>query len=395
MTFIPFDLNIALAIRDQGIAKQISSTLSEISYVKIERIFENSSIEKPTGAETIPDLIILDDHPEGEKALFKINLLRNYYEQTPMFVISSDTLPEHIIEIMKAGAAEFFFIPLDPQAIKTAVEKVRTNLHSTKMASKGRVYSFISSKGGLGTTVVAVNTAVGLTKDGNNRVALIDMSLQSGDSSTLLDVVPQATLADLCSNYHRLDFSFLQGAMTKHPTGLHFLAAPADPEYCATIQAEHIKKILDLAKDLYDNVVIDCTSMSITASSLEAFKASDKIFVLTDLSVPAIRNASRLVELMRKKGISADKIEFSVTRFIKGNTLSLSEIEENLKKRIFWLFPNDFENTVSSINRGVPLIDYQPKTSLARNVFEFVEKLKNPAGYGGYRGLKGLFGKTV
>jgi pilus assembly protein CpaE len=340
--------------------------------------------------------MILTEEGEKEQLFSTLEKLRDRFPATSFILISAVQDPKHIVAAMKAGVSEYLVPPLSTESLNNAIEEIRAKSPATPSKAQGHLYSFISSKGGLGATVVAVNTAAALAGgDGRERIALVDMSLQSGDSSTLLDILPQKTIADLCKNFHRLDSSFLKGAMTRHASGINFLPAPTDAEETINIQPDQVEAILDLARKHYDTTIVDCASMSINSCSIEVFNASEKVFVLTDLSVPAIRNCSRLIDLMKKRGIPADKVEIAVTRFIKGKNLAVSEIEETLKKRIYWLFPNDFDCTISSINMGVPLVNHQPKTLLAKNIQAFVQKLQGPLDLTDYRGVKGLFGKTV
>jgi pilus assembly protein CpaE len=183
--------------------------------------------------------------------------------------------------------------------------------------------------------------------------------------------------------------------MSRHHSGLAFLPAPGDPEDSEEVSAEHIARILDLSRQLFDVVLIDCASMRVDDRTMEIFNLSDKIFVVTDLSVPAVRNAARLCKLIAKLGINQEKIEVVVNRYLKGGALSIEEVEKTLKKRLFWLFPNDFKDIVSSINHGEPLVEKQPDAPFAKNTIEFAEKLGNPRVDASYRGLRGTFGKAL
>jgi pilus assembly protein CpaE len=113
------------------------------------------------------------------------------------------------------------------------------------------------------------------------------------------------------------------------------------------------------------------------------------------MSVPAIRNCSRLIKLLEKLGIDPCRIQVVINRYIKGGTLSLSDIEKNLNKEIFWMYPSDFKGVVSSINKGEPLMLSHSGSPLAKNVAQFVEKLKSPESSRSYRGIRGAFGKAL
>jgi pilus assembly protein CpaE len=240
-----------------------------------------------------------------------------------------------------------------------------------------------------------VNSAAALARNKSGTVALCDMSFQSGDSSVLLDMVPPTSFADVSKNFHRLDLSLLRGCMARHKSGLEFLAAPPNPEESEDIRAKHLERTFDLFKKIYDHVLIDCTSMFINECTIEAFNASHKVFIVTDMSVPAIRNAVRLEQSFRKLGIMPQKVGFVVNRYTKGGTLSIEEVEKTLGKRIEWLFPNDFIDIVSSINRGTPLINLNPQAPFSKNIFDFSKKLLKPESDDGYRGIRGAFGKAI
>ncbi|MEJ2201591.1 MAG: AAA family ATPase, partial [Desulfuromonadaceae bacterium] len=343
-------LNILLDTRDPHLARQVQGGLTELEEV---HLLNRSVSEAPRGNGS-PHIIILHDTPSIDNIVNRIAACRQNFPDTCIFVISTDKSPDHIVEIMKAGAEEYFANSLNLQRLKEAVEKIRLRITNLIQNPKGRLYSFVSSKGGLGSTVIAVNTATALVMGNRGRVSLFDLSLQSGDSSVYLDSLPQTTMADVCKNFHRLDTSLLQASMIHHSSGLHFLPAPQLPEESEAISGAQVRRILQLAKGFYDHVVVDCPSMQIDACSLEAFMASDRIFLLTDLSVPAVRNTARLIQLLQKMKIPEQKIAVVVNRFTKGGP-PLHDVELSLQRKIYWFFPNDFEEVIASINSGVPL----------------------------------------
>lgn len=384
------ELFVGLSIQDAALQQEVETCLASVEGL---RTLSAGPAVPPSDQPTL-DVLVFQDDRDTDQSISEISSFRAGMPETSIFVISTNKSPEHVVEVMKAGAEEFFSNSLNPQALIKALEKVRQRLLTAIKPARGRLYSFISAKGGLGATVISVNIAAALALRSKSSVALLDMSLQSGDSSVYLDTLPQTTLADICKNFHRLDYSFLKTSMLRHSTGLHYLAAPHEPEDSGSVHGLQVKKVLQLAKSLYDHVIVDCTSMLIDECSLEAFQASDRIFILTDLSVPAVRNAARLNQLMQKLSISPSKVEIAVNRFTKSGT-PLVDMEKILKKDVYWLFPNDFEEVITSINTGVPLVKGKPGSSFAKNILEFIEKLQNSASHAGYRGARGFLGKAI
>jgi len=388
-------LTIAVELADSQLVTYLMSTLVAIPNVGVVQWFDFMAEKGDVTVKNTPEIIIIDDNPDTPQLLKRLSILRDAFPAAAYFVVASDQRPQHIIEVMKAGVAEYLVTPIDTKVLHNAIEDVRAKLANDGKIAHGSAYSFISSKGGLGASVIAVNAAYSMAQKKETSVALFDFSLQSGDASTMLDVIPETTISDLVKNFHRMDASFLSAAMTKAFKRLDFLAAPTSPDDCQGINGEHTAAIIELGKKLYDHLLIDCSSMQINDCSLSAFNASEKIFVVIDLSVPAIRNAARLCELLEKHRIPTSKIEIIASRFIKGGTLTLAEVEKTLERRVSWLFPNDFKSVISSINKGIPLMKFNPGCPLARNLASFAEMLTKPQPNEKFRGIRGAFGRAI
>lgn len=389
------DLIIAFQFSKSELAKQFTASVKKLKDVNLLTWTGYIAEKGPSATKVIPDIILIDDHAGSGELLSRVRTIKGNFPKSTLFVVSENKDHQYVIAAMKAGAAEYLVEPVNEKLFHDAIEEVRARMANDGQIAKGRVYSFISAKGGVGATVLAVNTAAALALGTKNSVALLDMCFQSGDASVLLDIVPQNTILDICANIHRFDVSFLRGVMAGHSTGINFLPAPANPEDSEDVTQEHVSTILDLAKKLYDHVIVDCTSMYVNDCSIEAFRQSDKVFVVTDMSVPAIRNTVRLCKLIQKLGINRDKVEIIINRYIKGGALSLVEIEKNFDKPVYWLIPNDFSDIVSSINRGLPLVKLSPGAPFSKNVGDFIKKIQGILDDSEFRGIRGTFGRMV
>ncbi len=389
------ELKIAIQLSRSEAAKTLSAKGKELAGVKTFLLTSSMAEKGELAVKTTPDIIIIDDSPDAGNILARIRTIRSNFPDVALFLVSENKDPKQIIDVMKAGIAEYLVEPVTEKTLFDAIEEVRAKLANEGKLAQGSIYSFISSKGGVGATVLAANVASSLALDKKSSVALLDMCFQAGDASVLLDIDPTTTMLDISQNIHRLDVSFLRGAMSMHSTGVNFLAAPKNPEDSEEIVSDHVHQVLQLSRKLYDHVILDCASMQVNDCSVEAFNQSDKVFVITDMSVPAIRNTMRLFKLIKKVGISPDRIEIIVNRYIKGGALSLSEIEKNFEKQVYWLVPNDFMDIISSINRGVPLVKSNTSSPFSKNINQFINKIQNKLGDPEFRGIRGTFGKSL
>jgi pilus assembly protein CpaE len=390
------ELVLAIQIVKADRAQDIKNLTRQLKGVTVLQWTGNKAEEGPLPVKTVPDIILIDDSPECGDLFTRIKTIKSRFPQVALYVVSDNKDYQHIIAAMKAGAAEFLVEPVLEELLHNAIGEVKEKLANSGCREQGSIYSFISAKGGVGSTVLAVNTAVALAIDKNATVALLDMSFQSGDASALLDIIPKNSIVDISTNINRLDGALLRSVMSNHLTGIDFLAAPLNPEDREEIHNKHITSVLTIARKLYDHVIIDCTSMHVDSSSIEAFKQSDKVFVVTDMSVPSIRNTVRLCKLLRKFGIRRDSIEIVINRFVKGGALSLMEVEKNFDKPVYWLVPNnDFFEMISSINRGIPLVKLSRGAPFSKNLVEFSKKFQGLLKDQSFRGIKSAFGKRI
>ncbi|HUG94097.1 MAG TPA: AAA family ATPase, partial [Planctomycetaceae bacterium] len=90
-----------------------------------------------------------------------------------------------LIEALRAGVRDFLRRPVAPNELADLLR--RASGTAPKPASAhGRIVSFISNKGGVGKSTLAVNAACGVARRHPGRVLLVDASLQLGVCASLL-----------------------------------------------------------------------------------------------------------------------------------------------------------------------------------------------------------------
>lgn len=200
---------------------------------------------------------------------------------------------------------------------------------------------------------MAVNTAVGLAMRHPGRVLLIDASLQMGVAAALLDVRPEATLADVAIERDRLDVTMIRQMAIQHPCGLHLLAAPSDAVLAMDVDDTLIARIITLARRTYEFVIIDTFPM-FDRVVVAVLDLSDRAFVVVENVVPTLLGAVSLLNILERIGFPADRQKLIVNRnqSIAGN-LSLTDIAGRLQRPIDYVFPFD-KRVITAANLGQP-----------------------------------------
>jgi pilus assembly protein CpaE len=136
--------------------------------------------------------------------------------------------------------------------------------------------------------------------------------------------------------------------------------------------------MLDLMKGMFDYVLID-TGQSTNDTALRVIELSDTILLITILSLPCLANTNRLIKSFLDLGYAADdRIKIVLNRFTKNNDISLKDAEAGIKKKLFWVLPNDFNTTMSAINKGKPLTQISSRAAITKSFKDLAREFQHP-----------------
>ena len=231
-------------------------------------------------AELLPDVLVVHDVEHEEGSFELVSQFVRRYPGVGMVLACPNKDPDMMVQALRSGVKEFLFEPFQAAEIRAVVQRqgALRRQQSLPPGARGEVMVFLPCKGGSGATFLATNLAHALAAEAHKKVFFLDLNLQFGDAHLfLMDHVPVTTLAEVCASANRLDGSFLDSAAAKLPSGLRMLAAPKNPEDADKVKAEHVEKILAIARQLYDFVVVD-VGRSLDAVALKALDMADHIY---------------------------------------------------------------------------------------------------------------------
>ena len=310
-----------------------------------------------------------------------LTLLKNVVERMPRLttvVASNDTSVSMIRTVLEAGAADFLSLPLNPQELNKALIKLsQTALKgpSARGQAAGTIITVCGARGGLGATTLAVNLAFSLTTLTRADVALVDLDLQRGDVAAFLNMTPLNSIATIAEAKGTVDDIFLAGTLTRHPRGVFVLPAPTQVEEADAVGHDHVELTLQLLRAQFSHTVVD-TARTVNGPMLAAFEQSDHILILTDLSVPGVRAARRLIELLLRLNVSAQLIQPVFSHVIPGPVTPQDAVRA-IGKEPFLVIPRDDATASGAMNDGTPLNGKQSALSYA--IAELAAKLSGVA----------------
>ncbi|MDZ7666376.1 MAG: P-loop NTPase [Desulfotignum sp.] len=236
--------------------------------------------------------------------------------------------------------------------------------------------SVIGSKGGVGTTTIAVNLADALAKKSiAPAVAIIDMNMVFGDIPMFLDITPKHSWGDITKGFDRLDEFFLANVMTISAGGLHVLASPRYLDDNPEPTSRMMEALLTLMTQKYDYIVIDL-GQSLNDAAFKTLQLSTLVQIVTIQSLPCLSNTNRLIQsLLKNNYTSEENLNIVLNRYIKKGMVNLETAKEGLGQDIGWIVPNDYDTSMTAINAGKTLFDTAPKSKLAKSFAGYADSL--------------------
>ena len=299
------------------------------------------------------DVIIVELDSNPEHALELVEAICGGSTSTVM-VYSAHSDSEMLVRCMRAGAREYLTQPIAPSTLAEALIRasVRRPARRNNRKALGKLLVFGSAKGGSGSTTISSNFAVALAKASEQSTLLIDLGLPLGDAAIELGLAPTYSTVNALQNVSRLDGHFLSKLLTKHASGLSLLAAPDQySEYRP--ENEALDRLLAIARQEFEYVVVDIGSR-LTANSKALISEASTFYLITQVSIPELRNSNRLISEFFKA--SESHLEIVLNRFSsRSATLDEEHITKALTRPAQWRVPSDYAAVRQAQNTGTPL----------------------------------------
>jgi len=291
-----------------------------------------------SGVDELPEVVVVHDVIGPMPALDLIRDVALRFPAVGVILLTADPSPGVLAAAMNSGARGVVGLPLSYDELGARVEAaaswaggVRRHLTPGRAAlpavAGGTMVAVAGAKGGVGTTVTAVQLALAAHASGRT-TALVDLDLQGGDIASYLDVQFRRSIADL-ADIADVSSRVLHDAMYVHESGPALLLAPAEGERGEEVTDRSARLVLTALRQRYDVVVVDCGTQ-MTGANAVAVETADTAVLVTTPDVVAVRAAKRMVRLWDRLQIRKPQDTTTVVnRHSRG-----SEIQPSLIGRI-------------------------------------------------------------
>ncbi|MBY4675739.1 AAA family ATPase [Marinobacterium arenosum] len=387
---------VLVASRNREAQQCLSDTLKLIPQISVQdRILINGSSDPLHGSDILPDLLVfrLTEHWVEE-----LEALRNRPadKRPPVLVISGEADPAIMRRAMQVGARDFFIDPCRSEELGKAVTELYLECQQQAKVGCGRMTAIINAKGGSGASMLASNLAHMLAVERHRRVALMDLDLQFGSLSQYLDLKVRHGITEALNNIDDMDQVALEGYMVKHSSGLRIMGVEEGRLMLTDeVSGERLMKLVKLIAEHYQHLIIDLPrQIDINTSTI--LEAVDQIFVVVQQSLTHLRDATRLMEVLREEmDIPADRIHVVLNRYQKQASITLDEVGKALHQPVDQILtiPNDFKHVEESLNQGIPLYEVAKRAPINRALTDLMTTVEGEPEPNGVSMFGRLFAK--
>ena len=298
---------------------------------------------------------------------------RMHDKEATLFALLSHRSSLEMRKALRDGADELLFLPLEPGYVMRALLNI-SETKRKKLTGRGIICSFFSITGGVGLTTLMGNIGLALRSQMDKCVAFVDLHLQSGDLSTLLDLSPEYSIATLSETKRKIDSTTITSVLTRHDSDAYLLAAPRSIEEGELVTEEAVNAGLQVLRKLFDVVLVDCGS-HIDTKTVGVWERSDHLLYVVDQSIRAVKSAGRFVELVNRMGPRIVGPSLVINKYAADHYVRKQYIADAVKLPISAEMPRDVQALERAELSGQDLWQCAPGSHLTKAIEKLARRL--------------------
>lgn len=342
--------------------------------------------------------LALDESDEENLVLMTEIITQAKARDIKVILIAEDVTPAALHSLLRQGADEFVPYPLPEGELTQAIARVRADepveaapepaAPQLKAGAKkdGALLVVHGLAGGTGSTTVAVNLAwelANVDKKNPPSVCLLDLDLQYGSVATFLDLPRREAVYEMLSDTENMDEEIFGQSLVTFEDRLQVLTAPAEMLPLDLITSEDVDRILDMARNQFDYVVVDMPSTLVQWSETVLSNAH-VYFAMIELDMRCAQNALRFKRALQAEELPVEKLRYVLNRAPKFTDLNaksrVKRMAESLDISIDLQMPDGGKPVTQANDHGLPLANSAPKSPLRREISKLATSIHDLKG---------------
>lgn len=337
---------------DIELSEKLQKLLGDVGYVHITRSLEHY----PPSLELIrvlrahaPQVIFL----AVESIPKAIEVVRETEKATPgvQFVaLGRQCDSQVLLDVMRVGIREFASLPFDRVTVQESLIRIDAAIEANppSFETANHVFAFLPSKAGSGTSTIALNAAVAMSRLPKIKVLLSDFDLNSGMVRFMLKLDNPYGVTDATENAQRMDESLWPPLISSIDNLDVLHAGRLNPDI--RIEPNQVRHLLDFMRRNYQSLCFDLSG-NLEKYSLEIMHEAKTIFLVCTPEIPSLHLAREKYLYLKQLDLQ-DRIFVLLNRCEKRSIISPHQIEELLGLPVHMTFPNDYQGVHRALTLG-------------------------------------------
>ena len=309
-------------------------------------------------------------------------------------------------DLIAVGFSDYLALPLAEGVVGRAVERALEQRErggapmqgaATGNDTRPRTLSVIGARGGVGATTTAITIAGMLGTRLKEEVLLIDFDLHYGSLMLSLDLEAIDALREALDQPDRIDALFIQQVAQKKDEYLYAIGAEEAPSGGFQAKPHAANDFLRQVHRKFRWVVADVPRGD-PVIQRQVIEASTDILLIADLSLPGIRDAMRVQQVVHDVAPNA-RFLLATSGVLDGrrSAVKIADVERTLKRKVDCQIPSDLPAALAAVNFGKPLAEAAPNSAIVKSLRPLVASLDSRGGdaAGKSRGLLHRFAQGV
>ena len=337
---------------------------------------------EPIPAEVIAKafLLVIEVDPSDRVSMRRIAQVRNARPGLPLVVALHDANVSAVRTLVRQGVDDVATIPFDLEELSSQLLDLAAQVRNdaTAQLPLSPLVSVVRSTGGSGATTVVTHLAAALAAHSGrpNGACLIDLDIQFGNVGASLGKSAKTTVIDLLDAGDRLDAEFFASAAVDSGRGFDIVVAPKPITPLETVDIDQLIHLLSIARRAYGTVLVDFPA-NWTNWTLSTALASTDLVLVTDLTIPGLRQAKRRLELFDAVGVPRERVRIVVNRVEKRlfKTIGVDEVRATLGQSVFATLAAEPGVLGSAQDQGLLAWEAHRKSHFAADISALAEQL--------------------
>ncbi len=337
---------------DVDLAERLDSLLNEIGIVSITRTLDRypNSLELVRFLRAHAPQVIFVSTESTTKAMEIASEVNKNTPGVQIVAVSRFCDPQILLEVMRAGIREFASLPFDRQTLTEGLLRIKDQLEARppEIEATDQVFAFLPSKAGVGTSTIALNSAIAMSRLPNTSVLLSDFDLNSGMMRFMLKLDNSYCVTDACEHSLDMDESMWPSMVTTLDKLDVLHAGKLNPDF--RIEPTQIRHLMEFMRRNYGALCFDLSG-NLERYSLEIMHESKRIFLVCTPEIPSLHLAREKYLYLKQLDLG-DRVSVLLNRCQKRPLITPQQIEQLLGLPVHMTFPNDYQGVQRSLTFG-------------------------------------------